>query len=407
MFPTCTIKRCCLASFLCINTIFSLFGASMLIVSCIVRFDQHTMDKYLDYASFQLAMKISNVSAQVPTSLNMGETLTIIFIVFVTIGIVFLLLGVLGTIGAVRKVKALLVTYSVSLILFLVLEVICVVLMTTIGDKIEGWIKDSLKGSIRDDYVGINGNDTSTLRWNFIMHSFKCCGADNYLDFERAKKWSPNKPNGGIIQRTQEIPFACCKDKTDQVCVRSPSSQNSHIDKGCYHALRDWFVNRTGVFVGIGATVLAIQLMLVVFVFIICCTLRKQSDHKENEENDAIQPDRVSQEHFLSPKPIMIYPRNPAYSYYDSSVEIYPSHSFRERTYHNNQPIDGHHYVDRYMGSLRSNQSYGETYQRTPSRTSFASLYSSNVQFPKAGKEKQKRTAVFGILCYCGGPPPE
>ncbi|KAL3887002.1 hypothetical protein ACJMK2_026958 [Sinanodonta woodiana] len=347
MFPTCTIKRCCLASFLCINAFFSVtFRSFMLIVSCIVRFDQNTMDKYLDYASFQLAMKTSNASAQVPTSLNMG------FIV--------------------------LFQYAVSLILFLVLELICVVLMTTIGDKIEGWIKDSLKGSIRDDYVGINGNDTSTLRWNFIMHSFKCCGADNYLDFKGAKKWSPHKANGGIIQQTQKVPFACCKDKTDQFCVRSPSSQNSHIDK----------------------------LMLVVFVFILCCTLRKQSDHKENEENDAIPPYRVSQEHFLSPRPNMIYPRNPAYSYYDSSVEIYPSHSFRERTYHNNQPIDGHHHVDRYC-SLRSNQSYGETYQRTPSRTSFASLYSSNVQFPKAGKEKQKRTAVFGILCYCGGPPPE
>ncbi|KAK3598329.1 hypothetical protein CHS0354_015342 [Potamilus streckersoni] len=381
----------------------------MLIASCIIRFDQNTMDKYLDYASFQIAMKTSNISANIPTSLNIGETLNTIFIVFVTIGISFLLLGVLGTIGAVRKVKALLVTYAVLLLVFLVLELICVVLLTTIGNKIEGWIKDSLRDSIRDHYVGINGNDTSTLRWNFIMHSFKCCGVENYTDFRPAKKWGPNIPNGGIVSRRQLLPFACCKVKNDQNCVYYPSSENAYIDTGCYHALRNWFVDMTDIFVGIGASVFVIELMLVVFVFIICCTLGKQSDYDDNEENDAMQPYRVPHEHFRSPKPNLFYPRNPVYNYYDSSVEIYPSRSFKEHTYHNYEHIDayGERHHDRHIGSLRPNQIYGETYQRTPSRTSIESLYSSEVQWPKAEKEKQKRPAAFGVLCYCGGPPPE
>ncbi|KAK3598332.1 hypothetical protein CHS0354_015345, partial [Potamilus streckersoni] len=50
-------------------------GASFLIASCIIRYDQNMMDEYLDYSSYQKALESANVKVHTPSSLNIAETL--------------------------------------------------------------------------------------------------------------------------------------------------------------------------------------------------------------------------------------------------------------------------------------------------------------------------------------------
>jgi hypothetical protein len=73
-----------------------------------------------------------------------------------------------------------------------------------------------------------------------VSLQFKCCGVENYTDFEKAKKWQReyDVPNIGLVNLT--VPIACCilngtfpnvSPPDDLTCATNPTSLNAHIDK--------------------------------------------------------------------------------------------------------------------------------------------------------------------------------
>lgn len=73
--------------------------------------------------------------------------------------------------------------------------------------------------------------DAVTLMWNQLMAQFKCCGVEDYKDFETSSFWLANKGN-------RTIPEACCvlAEKTllkpvDQSCVYTPTDVNSYFEQ--------------------------------------------------------------------------------------------------------------------------------------------------------------------------------
>ncbi|KAL3886999.1 hypothetical protein ACJMK2_026955 [Sinanodonta woodiana] len=293
-------ERCSRISFIVFNLFLSSFGVVLLTGSCIVRYDQNMADSYLGYSSFQKALESANINVHTPNSLNIGETLDAVCIVFIVIGVLFILLGMMGIIGAFVRLKSLLITYAVVLLVLVVLELTCVVLVTSLRGKLEGWIKDGLKDSIRNNYSGITGNDTDTLRWNFIMHSFQCCGVDRYTDFRalRPLRWSTDVEVDSIVTGKQ-IPYACCKVKNDNECVLNPNIKTAFIETGCYQVMRNWVTKNTGVMIVVGDIILVTEIVLLVLAFIICCTLRnkdKETDPVETYQLQQMHPESRNQE---------------------------------------------------------------------------------------------------------------
>ncbi|KAL3887018.1 hypothetical protein ACJMK2_026974 [Sinanodonta woodiana] len=325
-----------MASLLCFNS----FGVALLTGSCIVRYDQNMADSYLGYSSFQKALESANINVHTPNSLNIGETLDAVCIVFIVIGVLFILLGMMGIIGAFVRLKSLLITYAVVLLVLVVLELTCVVLVTSLRGKLEGWIKDGLKDSIRNNYSGITGNDTDTLRWNFIMHSFQCCGVDRYTDFRalRPLRWSTDVEVDSIVTGKQ-IPYACCKVKNDNECVLNPNIKTAFIETVI---MRNWVTKNTGVMIVVGDIILVTEIVLLVLAFIICCTLRnkdKETDPVETYQLQQMHPESRYQE-LLNPKCILfvhIINYNQSTSH-DEAVELYQPRQSRELFNHDNQP---------------------------------------------------------------------
>lgn len=73
--------------------------------------------------------------------------------------------------------------------------------------------------------------DAVTLMWNQLMAQFKCCGVEDYKDFETSSFWLENKGN-------RTIPEACCvlTEKAllkplDPTCVYTPSDVNSYFEQ--------------------------------------------------------------------------------------------------------------------------------------------------------------------------------
>ncbi|KAK3575791.1 hypothetical protein CHS0354_039248 [Potamilus streckersoni] len=347
MVPTCTKEKCSRTGFIVMTISFSILGAALLIASCVVRFDHNMTDKHLGYFNFQKALQSANVKVHTPSSLNIGETLDVVCIVFIVGGVLFLVLGIMGIIGTIFKLKALLITYAVVLLAVVVLELICVILVATITGKIEGWITDSLKESIRNQYTGITGNDIDTLRWNFIMHSLQCCGVNRYTDFRDlpAKKWIMDIEANSIVTG-KRIPFACCKVKNDTTCVLNPNIKTSFIEKGCYQVIRNWVTSYSGVLVGVGVIILVIELILVVLGFVIFCTLRKKT-YEGDQNRGQIQHFKLPHAHLLQRNQNMFYPgnalANPDYEepvVHDNLENIHLPRHFREILY--DEPINAY-----------------------------------------------------------------
>ncbi|KAL3886998.1 hypothetical protein ACJMK2_026954 [Sinanodonta woodiana] len=320
VFLTCTKDKCSRTGFMGMNISFSILGAALLIASCIVRFDHNMADKNLGYLQFQKALQNANVIVRTPSTLNMGETLHVVCNVFIIIGVLFLLLGIFGTVAAIVRLKALLIT-------------------------METFIIDSLKDSIRNDYSGITGNDLDTLRWNFIMHSFQCCGVNIYTEFRElpAKKWNVAITANNFITG-KKVPFACCKVKNDTSCVLNPNNKTSFIAKGCYQVMRNWITNNTGVLVGVGICVLIIEVILVVLAFVIYCALRKKTNEREEEEIRPIQRFKLPHAHLVPRNHNLLFPGDantaPAY---DSPISHEKSvHQYKDVLNHYEQPIDAY-----------------------------------------------------------------
>ncbi|KAK3575790.1 hypothetical protein CHS0354_039247 [Potamilus streckersoni] len=390
----CTKEKCSRIGFMVMNIIFSAFGVALLTGSCIVGYDHSMADNYLSYSSFQKALETANVNVHTPSSLNIGETLDVVCIVFIVIGVLFLLLGILGLIGAIFRLKVLLIT-------------------------LEGWIRETLKDSIRNNYTGISGNDTDTLRWNFVMHSFQCCGVDRYTDFRTlpAAKWNTEIEYNGLVTGKQ-IPFACCQVKNDTTCVLKPNSTTAFIKRSCYQVMRNWVTNNTGVMVAVGVIILVTEIVLVVLAFLLCCTSRKKTYEKDREA-DPPEPCRLPQAHLVLRNQDLFNPSgvfmNPVYdgpTFHNHSVESYPPRQSRELFNHYNDPNDaydnGFHEQDSYTGSL--NESVDSL--KEPPWMSFATRLSSDNPYAKPMKRELRtgypeQTAAYRTSGYLGSPPSE
>lgn len=330
-----------------INLLFSLIGIVLLVVACLVRFGSDLVDSYLQnaYTAFQQALQDAAHDSNINISdLDIGDIAGDASLAFIVIGAFFFVLGIFGCIGAVCKVKFLLIVYTIVLVTIFIAEVVFVILLFSIKSTIDGWIRTPLIDKLQEDYTGTNGTDPFTLSMNFVMHEFKCCGIDSYTEFDNATKWIRRDPS-------QRVPYICCDDSNDTSCTLNPSGNNSYIDQGCYEAVNDWLTDHSSVLIGVGASVAAVQLVLIISSIVICCQNRNNVDDKNSYSDDiAIQPYRESPDavgyqnasYYGSPHSSQSDIRSQQYRYGPRS----PASQYNDRVYP--EPYKGRH--DYYTG---------------------------------------------------------
>lgn len=173
-------------------------------------------------------------------------------------GAVLFALGFLGCYGAHTENKCALMMFFFILLIIFIAEVAAAVVALVYTSVAEHFLTLLAVQTIKKDY---GSQKDFTQVWNSTMEGLKCCGFNNYTDFEESPYFTENKV----------FPPYCC---SDDVNGTEPCTKKRAEDKpvqGCFNQLlsdiRTNAVTVGGVAAGIGGLELA---AMIVSMYLYC-----------------------------------------------------------------------------------------------------------------------------------------
>ncbi|CAH6790702.1 tetraspanin-1 [Phodopus roborovskii] len=175
-------------------------------------------------------------------------------------GAVVFILGFLGCYGAHSENKCALLMFFVILLIIFIAEIAAAVVALVYTTMAEQLLTSFVVPAIKTDY----GYKTEfTQVWNSTMQGLKCCGFNNYTDFNTST----------YFQETKVFPPYCCFNSTSGT-LEEPCNEEKAKDlevQGCFkqllHDIRTNAVTAGGVGVGIAALELA---AMIVSMYLYC-----------------------------------------------------------------------------------------------------------------------------------------
>ncbi|XP_039591457.1 tetraspanin-1-like [Polypterus senegalus] len=174
----------------------------------------------------------------------------------IAVGAVLVILGFLGCCGALRESKCLLlIFFSIVLIIFIA-EVAAAVVALVYSSFAESVLKALVLPELKSKY----GNDNEVTKiWNATMTELKCCGFNNYTDFN----------DSTFMQQYKSYPTFCCKKNQTGDCTLNKVS--SAKIPGCFDSLLYQLKKDAKIVGGIAAGICALELAsLVVSMYLYC-----------------------------------------------------------------------------------------------------------------------------------------
>ncbi|XP_061184159.1 tetraspanin-1-like [Saccostrea echinata] len=256
-----------------INIIFLILGLVFFALGLVCLVGQSVLEPYykgvLDSLKNQL--ESNNFGTVDFSSFNISDLIGGLGYFFVGLGLFLLIITIFGCCGACCKVKFMLVTYAIIVIVILVGELIFVGILYGSPNTIKDEIKNPLKTSIQSDYIGFNGTNLVSLGWNFAHRQFKCCGVDSYNDFTGGAKWNTNYGTG------LKAPITCCITIPDSALPTCATTPADIYTKGCFDEVYSMLLGNVALVAGSIAGCGAFQLVLIIFALIIFCDARQSS----------------------------------------------------------------------------------------------------------------------------------
>ncbi|XP_062587864.1 tetraspanin-18B-like [Saccostrea cucullata] len=250
------------------------FGKGFLIVINIIFF---ILGLGLLIGGILMKVNVSAINDEVKPALNgitvssfkLGDLVDNLSILFIVMGVFVLLVAGLGLFGACCEVKCMLVVYAILVVVLFIIKVTAVALWFTMKGEVDKTVKSSLLKSLKDNYKTdlINGSNVVSNAWNYMFMSLDCCGVNSSRDFLGFSWTHPGS--------STSTPRTCCKN-VDSSNYLQHACSSGYNDKGCYDAIKDDISTYGNVFAGVGITVLFIELLAVIFAFMICCQTGKE-----------------------------------------------------------------------------------------------------------------------------------
>ncbi|KAF6345943.1 tetraspanin 1 [Rhinolophus ferrumequinum] len=175
-------------------------------------------------------------------------------------GTVLFALGFLGCYGAHTENKCALMMFFFILLIIFIAEVAAAVVALVYTTMAEHLLTLLVVPTIKKDY---GSQKDFTQVWNTTMEGLKCCGFNNYTDFE----------DSPYLKENHVFPPYCCFDNvngtTTEPCTQE-KAENKTV-QGCFHQLlydiRTNAVTVGGVAAGIGGLELA---AMIVSLYLYC-----------------------------------------------------------------------------------------------------------------------------------------
>ncbi|XP_055474516.1 tetraspanin-1 isoform X2 [Psammomys obesus] len=165
-------------------------------------------------------------------------------------GVVVFILGFLGCYGAHSENKCALMTFFFILLIIFIAELAAAVVALVYTTMAEQFLTLLVVPAIRKDY----GYQTDfTQVWNSTMEGLKCCGFNNYTDFNTSR----------FVEENKVFPPYCCINPVNSTAEDPCTEEKAKTMKvqGCFkqllHDIRTNAVTVGGVAVGIAALELA------------------------------------------------------------------------------------------------------------------------------------------------------
>ncbi|XP_069843434.1 tetraspanin-1 [Dipodomys merriami] len=175
-------------------------------------------------------------------------------------GALLFALGFLGCYGAQSENKCALMMFFFILLLIFIAEIAAAVVALVYTTMAEQFLALLVVPTIKKDY-GYQNDFTQV--WNSTMEGLKCCGFNNYTDFEGSRYLEEN----GVIP-----PFCCVNplNSTEEEPCTLERAHNMSV-QGCFkqllHGIRTNAITVGGVAAGIGGLELA---AMIVSMYLYC-----------------------------------------------------------------------------------------------------------------------------------------
>ncbi|XP_059157892.1 CD82 antigen-like [Physella acuta] len=226
------------------NLIFWLSGAAILGVGIWILVDPN----FKDY------MKV------ITDGTNDTEFLKVSAYILIGFGAFIFLVGFCGCCGAIRASKCLLGFYIFFLVVVFAGELAAGIYVAVFRNDIDNKLKTGLKTSIEKNYI-----DKMKQTWDSLQKELKCCGGNNYTDYENST-WRQNQT------ANVKVPISCCvlengKPKDETKCQELEAD---YYDKGCRGALLDWVNSHSSILIGVGCGIAGLQIIGLIAAICFC-----------------------------------------------------------------------------------------------------------------------------------------
>nr|CCA62927.1 tetraspanin [Fredericella sultana] len=276
-----------------VNVLFFIIGSASVGVGLMVVLDKSRLINSLSQ------MSLASYAHSVPSLLTNAAY------VFLGSGAVIILLSFCGCVGAVKKITPLLIAYGIVVLVLAIFEIGIIAAVSVFSQQLEGTLKEAVKKSLDDHYVGgplnatldgaflLPASNDITHGWDIMQAELGCCGVDGGADYNTTKQWTQKiMYNASGFAIPIRIPATCCQLKSsldaasieqrgksagritlvDSSCPATLSS--SHYDTGCYSPMKD-LVNANGIAIlAVSSAVAAVQVFLAVITFVVVHSIR-------------------------------------------------------------------------------------------------------------------------------------
>ncbi|WAR05587.1 CD63-like protein [Mya arenaria] len=254
--------KCGMFFLITINGIFLILGIALLIVGILLKVDSDVIDD---------EKIVSTLNEVQINNLKLGSLASSLPVILIVIGVIVLIISGLGVFGACCKNRCMLVVYAIIVLLLLILQIAAIALFAIMKSKVEDEVQGKLSNSLEKKYKGVSSTEEISKGWDLIfINEFYSGEADS---FWARKTLSDKVPASCCVAATQEN-FATY---TEDACTQLTDA-SKYRTKGCYQAIKDYILKYQAAAIGIGVALLIIELIGIIFAFVLCRAIGKSMD---------------------------------------------------------------------------------------------------------------------------------
>lgn len=210
--------------------------------------------------------------------------------ILLVVGGLMLTVAFLGCCGAFKESRCMLLSFFSCLLIVLVAELAAGAWAYHNSSKLDTYVRSAVKNAVQDEYSVL---PTRTATLDSIQKYFQCCGAEGPNDWQSSVYNNADRSSLVDIAISKlniayKVPESCCHEGISvDVCntVRNIGMLTSIAKpvvytSGCMEKLVDGIKQNIKLVYIVGAGVIGVEILALIFALLLCCAIRRSSNYK-------------------------------------------------------------------------------------------------------------------------------